>query len=188
MVASLFRWYNAKLASRPLLTQSVTTAVLFATGDITAQQLVDKRGVKGHDLMRTGRMALYGGFVFGPVATTWFGFLSRNIKLPNRRIETLARVAVDQSVFAPVMIGVFLSSMATMEGASAKQRLEKTWWPALRTNWMVWPFVQAINFTFLPLQHRVLFANIVSIGWNSYLSWVNSQSVAVQGEEMTDKV
>lgn len=73
------------------------------------------------------------------------------------------------------MIGVFLSSMATMEGASPTERLQKTWWPALQTNWMVWPFVQTINFAFLPLQYRVLFANVISIGWNSYLSWVNSK-------------
>ena len=53
--------YQARLAARPLLTQSITTAVLFATGDITAQQLIDKKGIEGHDLARTGRMALYGG-------------------------------------------------------------------------------------------------------------------------------
>jgi protein Mpv17 len=47
------------LAKRPLLTQSVTTGLLFAAGDITAQQLVDKRGAE-HDLTRTGRMFLYG--------------------------------------------------------------------------------------------------------------------------------
>ncbi|KAF7558772.1 hypothetical protein G7046_g5391 [Stylonectria norvegica] len=170
-----FRWYSRKLAARPLLTQSVTTAILFATGDITAQQVVEKRGVKGHDLTRTGRMALYGGFVFGPVATTWFGFLARNVNAKNKRVEMLARVACDQLAFAPIMIGVFLSSMATMEGNSAKEKLDKTWWTALKANWMVWPFVQMVNFTFLPLQHRVLFANIISIGWNSYLSWVNSQ-------------
>ncbi|EGX89906.1 integral membrane protein, Mpv17/PMP22 family, putative [Cordyceps militaris CM01] len=175
MVVSFLRWYNGRLAARPLLTQSITTAVLFATGDITAQQLVDQRGLDKHDFSRTGRMALYGGVVFGPAATTWFNFLSRRITLPNKRAEILARVAVDQSVFAPTMIGLFLSSMATMEGASAQERLEKTWWPALQTNWMVWPFVQTINFAFLPLQYRVLFANVVSIGWNSYLSWVNSK-------------
>jgi protein Mpv17 len=159
-----------------LLTQAVTTSVLFATGDITAQQLVEQRGLKAHDLKRTGRMALYGGFVFGPVATTWFNLLARKIVIPGRpRLETLARVGCDQGAFAPVMIGVFLSSMATMEGASAKERLEKNWWTALRTNWMIWPFVQFINFTYLPLQYRVLFANIISIGWNSYLSWVNTQ-------------
>lgn len=113
--------------------------------------------------------------VFGPVATTWFGFLARNVKASNKHVQTLARVACDQLLFAPVMIGVFLGSMATMEGKSANERLQKAWWPALSTNWMVWPFVQVINFTYVPLVHRILFANIVSIGWNSYLSWVNSR-------------
>jgi protein Mpv17 len=50
-----------KLATRPLLTQSITTAVLFATGDTMAQQLVEKKGWKDHEMARTGRMALYGG-------------------------------------------------------------------------------------------------------------------------------
>jgi protein Mpv17 len=53
-----------KLASRPLLTQSITTAVLFATGDAMAQQLVEKKGLKNHELVRTGRMALYGGGMY----------------------------------------------------------------------------------------------------------------------------
>ncbi|TFA98299.1 Protein SYM1 [Trichoderma ghanense] len=174
-MASFFRWYNGRLAARPFLTQGVTTAVLFATGDITAQQLVEKRGIKGHDTSRTSRMALYGGCVFGPVATTWLGFLARRVRLRNARVETLARVAADQLLFAPVMIGVFLSSMATMEGKSAKERLDQTWWPALKANWVLWPAVQFVNFTFLPLQYRLLFANVISIGWNSYLSWVNSK-------------
>jgi hypothetical protein len=54
--------YQARLAARPLLTQSIATSVLFATGDITAQQFVDKKGTK-HDFVRTARMALYGGGV-----------------------------------------------------------------------------------------------------------------------------
>jgi hypothetical protein len=58
---SLRSRYQAKLASRPILTQSVTTAVLFATGDTMAQQLVEKKGWKNHEIARTGRMALYGG-------------------------------------------------------------------------------------------------------------------------------
>lgn len=53
-----------RLASRPLLTQSVTTAVLFATGDAMAQHLVEKKGLKNHEFGRTARMALYGGGEF----------------------------------------------------------------------------------------------------------------------------
>ena len=58
--------YQRKLASRPLLTQAVTTAVLFAAGDITAQQAVEKKGLKGHDWVRTGRMFAYGGGEYLP--------------------------------------------------------------------------------------------------------------------------
>lgn len=56
--------YQARLAARPLLTQAITTSILFGIGDITAQQLVDKKGLEKHDLARTGRMALYGGGTF----------------------------------------------------------------------------------------------------------------------------
>jgi protein Mpv17 len=53
--------YQSKLASRPMLTQSITTAVLFATGDTMAQQIVEQKGLKNHELARTARMAFYGG-------------------------------------------------------------------------------------------------------------------------------
>ncbi|KAJ0330055.1 hypothetical protein COL5a_003888 [Colletotrichum fioriniae] len=120
-------------------------------------------------------MALYGGVIFGPVATTWFKFLQNNIVLKNKNAEMLARVAVDQGVFAPVMISVFLSSMATLEGGSIKEKLDKNYKTALTSNYMLWPFVQVVNFKFVPLHHRVLFVNVISIGWNSYLSFLNSQ-------------
>ncbi|ERS96861.1 protein Mpv17 [Sporothrix schenckii 1099-18] len=170
----MLAWYKARLAARPLLTQSVTTAVLFAVGDVTAQQLVERRGPTGHDSMRTGRMALYGGTVFGPAAATWYGILQRHVVLSTPRKTMLARVAADQGVFAPVFIGVFLSSMAVLEGGSPQEKLEKNYKNALTANYMLWPAAQMVNFSLVPLEHRVLFVNLVSIGWNSYLSYLNS--------------
>ncbi|KEF51407.1 uncharacterized protein A1O9_12556 [Exophiala aquamarina CBS 119918] len=55
------RWYQSKLSKRPLLTQAVTTAVLFGAGDTLAQQAVERKGFRNHDAARTGRMVLYGG-------------------------------------------------------------------------------------------------------------------------------
>lgn len=170
----MLRWYQARLASKPLLTQSVTTAVLFAAGDGLAQQAVEKRGLKNHDLGRATRMALYGGAIFGPVATKWFGFLQRKINLSNPNATILARVAADQTIFASCNLAFFLSSMAVMEGSDPKQKLEKSYWSGLKANWTLWPAVQAINFKFVPLHHRVLVVNIISIGWNCYLSFLNS--------------
>ncbi|RYP13849.1 hypothetical protein DL767_010538 [Monosporascus sp. MG133] len=174
-MSTFLRWYQRKLATRPLLTQSVTTAVLFATGDITAQQLVEKKGVEGHEFGRTGRMFLYGGAIFGPAATTWFGILQRRVNLRNANATILARVAADQLLFAPTFIGLFLSSMAVLEGGSPKAKLEKNYASALQANYMLWPFVQLANFKFVPLQYRVLVVNFVSIGWNCFLSLLNSK-------------
>ena len=46
----------------------------------------------------------------------------------------------------------------------------------LVTNWMVWGPFQILNFTLIPLQHRLLCANLVALVWNTYLaSKANSQ-------------
>lgn len=177
----MLRWYQSKLASRPLLTQSITTAVLFATGDTMAQQLVERKGFANHELGRTGRMALYGGAVFGPAATTWFGFLQRKVRIPSSpNLEIVARVAADQCLFASCNLFVFLSSMAIMEGSDPREKLATTYKEALTKNWMVWPVVQFTNFKFVPLEHRVLLVNVVSLGWNCYLSFLNSQPGGVK--------
>jgi protein Mpv17 len=95
--------------------------------------------------------------------------------LKNKNLEIVARVACDQMLFAPTNLFVFLSSMAIMEGSSPKEKLDSTYKGALQTNWMVWPFVQVVNFKFVPLHHRVLLVNVISLGWNCYLSFLNSQ-------------
>ncbi|KAI1004166.1 hypothetical protein K3495_g4040 [Podosphaera aphanis] len=169
----MLRWYQMKLATRPLLTQSITSGVLFATGDTMAQQLIEKKGSEDHDFSRTGRMALY-GFAFGPVATKWFGVLQNKIVLKNPNLQILAQVAADQSVFAGCNLFCFLSSMAIMEGSDPMEKLENNYMSALTKNWMVWPFVQIVNFKFVPLQHRVMLVNVVSLGWNCYLSSIAS--------------
>ncbi|MCJ1357024.1 MAG: Plasma membrane t-SNARE, secretory vesicle fusion [Icmadophila ericetorum] len=167
--------YQTKLARRPILTQALATAVLFATGDVLAQQAVEKVGREKHNFARTGRMALYGGAVFGPAATLWYRFLQKRVVLKNHNLTIAAQVMADQVIFASTNLAVFLTSMATMEGTSAKAKLNSTYLTALKANWMLWPAVQAVNFKLVPLHHRVLVVNVVAIGWNCYLSYVNSK-------------
>lgn len=169
-------WYRARLAARPLLTQAVTTSILFGVGDVAAQQFVDKKGLANHELARTGRMCLYGGVIFGPAAATWFKILQKHVVFKSANATILARVACDQGLFAPTFIGVFLSSMAVLEGSSPAEKLNQSYREALTTNYMIWPFVQLFNFKMVPLEHRLLFVNTISIGWNCYLSYLNSAS------------
>ncbi|KAJ2906394.1 Protein required for ethanol metabolism [Zalerion maritima] len=181
----VLRWYTARLAKQPLLTQAITTAILFATGDVIAQQVVEKKGIQKHEWIRTGRMFAYGGVIFGPSAATWYRILQR-ISIPSRpNLQLAARVAADQCVFAPVFCGVFLASMATMERSSVRAKLDAAYWPALKANYVLWPAVQVVNFKFVPLQHRLMVVNVVAIGWNCFLSMINNTaSEAGKGEKV----
>ncbi|KAJ5273782.1 Mpv17/PMP22 [Penicillium angulare] len=170
----MLRWYQARLAKRPILTASVTSAVLFGSGDVLAQQAVDRKGLEKHDFARTGRMALYGGAVFGPVATGWYRVLQNHIVFKSTAVTTVARVAADQFAFAPVQLTCFLSAMAVMEGSDPVEKWKRSFVPSYKANCLVWPFVQAVNFTFVPLELRVLVVNVVSLGWNCFLSLLNS--------------
>ncbi|PYI04629.1 integral membrane protein, Mpv17/PMP22 family [Aspergillus sclerotiicarbonarius CBS 121057] len=178
----MFAWYQRCLVQRPMLTQSLTTATLFAVGDGLAQQAVEKKGLSNHDVVRSGRMALYGGAIFGPVATKWFQFMQNRIQLSTPGRTLAARVSADQLLCAPTMIGVFLTSMSVMEGIKPQEKLQRTYWDALKANWTLWPMVQAGNLWLVPLQYRVLVVNVVNIGWNCFLSLVNSDHVP-EGEE-----
>ena len=54
--------------------------------------------------------------------------------------------------------------MAAMEGESVPERLEGAFKPALIKGWIVWPWVQLINFKFVPLDYRVMAVNVVALG------------------------
>ena len=91
-------------------------------------------------------------------------------------LEIVSRVALDQVVFTPVNLTLFFSSMATMEGVMGddgkrlgtrervRKNLRDNWLQGLKANWKVWPGVQLVNFKFVPLEHRVLVVNLVSLG------------------------
>ncbi|PYH67783.1 Mpv17/PMP22 family protein [Aspergillus vadensis CBS 113365] len=170
----MLRWYQARLAKQPILTASVTSALLFGSGDVLAQQLVDRKGFDKHDMARTGRMALYGGAIFGPAATTWYGVLQRHVVLSSAKTTLLARVVADQCVFTPAHLTCFLSSMAIMEGTDPIEKWRNGFVPSFKANLAIWPLVQGVNFAIVPLEYRVLFVNLVALGWNCLLSLINS--------------
>ena len=66
--------------------------------------------------------------VFGPGATLWFRFLANKVVIPGRpNAEILARVGLDQCVFASTNLFLFLSSMALMEGSDPQEKLKSSY-------------------------------------------------------------
>ncbi|WOO78799.1 Protein SYM1 [Vanrija pseudolonga] len=183
-MAGLLNAYTSFLGRRPMLGNIATSAVLFATGDVIAQQAVEKKGLKNHDLARTGRIVIWGAGIFAPLVTVWLRALDK-IPIKNKIAGTITRVAADQLIAAPTFLTGFFTVMTLLEGkdlAAAKQKWHESFFPTLKANWTLLttdsfvPF-QAINLL-IPLQYRVLAINAVNIPWNTFLSVQNSKGAA----------
>lgn len=104
----------------------------------------------------------------------WFSMLTRIAPTP------LRRVLIDQLSFGPLAHVAFFTYMPLAKGGSlddVKAELKAKFLPALCANWMVWPLVQAVNFTYMPLRYRVLFVNIVGCFYSVFLSTLAHTSI-----------
>lgn len=149
------RAYMSLLESRPIATRVITATLISALGDIVCQHLVPPSG--GYDVTRTVRFAAW-QMLSTPVQHVWFTQLQRRVP------SALARVAVDQLVYAPPATAAFLWYMGGFELVKEKG------WTTLAANFAVWPAVQAINFSFVPARFNVLACNVVGFFWSIMLS------------------
>ncbi|KAK2464908.1 hypothetical protein APHAL10511_002984 [Amanita phalloides] len=175
-MASFIRAYNAAFLKRPLLTNCISAAILFGAGDVLAQQAIEGKGLNGHDFARTARLSFYGGALFGPCITSWYGFLNR-IKFANPKTAVVYRVWLDQAVFTPVGVLFFYGAMSVLEGKphEAVDRIQRAYVPTLIRNWGVFIPTQLINFAFVPHHLRFLVVSVVGLFWNTYLSFDNAR-------------
>ncbi|TEB31745.1 hypothetical protein FA13DRAFT_341993 [Coprinellus micaceus] len=176
-MAHLLRAYNAALLRRPMLVQCITAGVMFGAGDVIAQQAVEKKGWKQHDFLRTGRLAFYGTFMFGPLMTKWYEFLNFRLKFPSPTKALVYRVWLDQAILTPVGITFFYGSMSTLEGKPERawERIKEAYVPTLVRNWAVFVPTQIVNFTLVPPHLRMVVVGVVSLFWNTYLSYANME-------------
>ncbi|KAF8502587.1 hypothetical protein F5888DRAFT_1800128 [Russula emetica] len=192
-MASLFRSFSNLLLKRPLATQCVTSAILFASGDIIAQQAIERKREK-HDFSRTARLAFFGGCLLGPPVSKWIAFLNRlHFATPTKAV--IYRVGLSISISSntdlssspdmywclvchAVVVGWFFASMSLMEGkglSGVVDGLSTMYAPTLMRGWAVYTPTQIINFALVPPQFRFVFVGVVNLVWNTYLSTVNAR-------------
>ncbi|KAK3578401.1 hypothetical protein CHS0354_035602 [Potamilus streckersoni] len=170
-----WRAYLSALEKHQLSTMACSTGALMCAGDIISQVAIEKKGFnrgQKYDVTRSLRFLGFGIVLAGPVFRTWYWMLDKTFRMA--RFGNLKMVFFDQVVFAPSFFLYLFISMAAMKGESMyeiKDKINKDYFDVMYANYQVWPLVQACNFTFVPVQHRVLVVNLVSLGWNTYLAW-----------------
>lgn len=174
MITKFFGIYNKFLRKYPLAVQCLQTGLLIGMGDALCQSIVENTPIFDFNSRRALEFFGIGTFVIGPPKVFWLRTLASHITGKNDLLVVIKKVFLDQVIFAPFGLFLFLISLALIQGKKSseiKQILTDDFSEILLANYKVWPTIQLVNFYFIPLQHQVLFIQTVAIIWNTYLSW-----------------
>ena len=122
------------------------------------------------------KFLLFGLVWAGPSCHYWQNALEKIV--PRRMRESkgswaIRKTVVDQLAYGPVANAVFLCFMGgVVERKGIRGMIEKLQNDFLHTQingWLVWPLASVLNQFYVPLQLRVLWLNIVSLVWSTWL-------------------
>ncbi|RYP39578.1 hypothetical protein DL767_002126 [Monosporascus sp. MG133] len=159
---------------RPWATQVTSTLVIYFCADLSAQHMSGN----SYDPKRTVRSLIIGGVSSIP-SYTWFMWLSRNFNYSSHLLSIAAKVAVNQTFFTPVFNTYFFGAQALLSGDTLSEtweRVKMTVPVSIANSLKLWPAVTAFSFTYVPLEYRSVFAGVVAVGWQTYLSFLNRQA------------
>lgn len=171
------------------VSEATRAAAIMGTGDVLAQTVVEKKDVKDIDLIRTMKYGSLGFLVVGPVLKYWFTLLDRTIRGRQNIQRTVKKMIVDQAIMAPALNLTITGLVGLINNEEPKQISEriKTQYPdIMKTNYMIWPAVQILNFGLVPLRYQVVFVQLVAVFWNCFVSQMlndKTKNVAVVAEK-----
>ncbi|KAK7505993.1 hypothetical protein BaRGS_00002715 [Batillaria attramentaria] len=158
--------YVRLLQQRPVLTKSVTNAVVSGLGTIISQLIVADPKAKGRINWRSVFAYTSFGFVVnGPLIHHLYVFMEKRMPR-DQKYSTIKRLLFDRLIFAPPYLLIFMYYVAIVEGntsEAAVQRIKETYWMILKLNWTVWTVIQYVNVNYVPLKFRTIFGNACAL-------------------------
>lgn len=176
--------------TKPIFANSCTGFITFAIGDILSQSVTETKR-KGYimadnlDLLRACRTGCFGVFMNGVMLHYWYRCIDKAFGSSMKEIQTVVlKCVTDQIVYAPFSIVAFFSYAAINKGGSTSQVkerfVEKTKESFVNT-WVadcsVWPVINAVSFSLVPIHVRPTFVGLAQVGWQTYLSHVGYREI-----------
>ncbi|EDO32785.1 predicted protein [Nematostella vectensis] len=172
LLEQLIVQYSYYLQTHPILTKSITSAITSGLGQLVSQLAAKRATGQNINYRAIAAFSGFGFLVTGPLVHYFYNYLEQFVPrgVPFSKAKKLF---IDRLIFSPPFYLLFFYIVAIFEGKSNKEaiaRIKANYWGALKMSLKVWPLVQFVNFTYIPVQYRVLFANLVALFWSIYLS------------------
>ena len=181
-----FRAYGRMQKRSPLLTQWESSLTIYFLGDLSAQTVSSNVFLDAeYEPIRGIRALIIGGISSIP-SYKWFLFLGNHFNYSSHWVSIAVKIVVNQTVFTPIFNTYFFGMQSLLAGSTlqeAKRRVIDTVPVSFVNSWKVWPAVTAFSFTFIQPHYRSVFAGVIAIGWQTYLSWLNKNAEAAEAEK-----
>lgn len=175
-----FEWYNACCKSHPVITMSITTGLTMAFGSYACQK-IQMRGQDPKpklDYMQIFNYTLFGALYTGPILKYWWYWLDQKIFVNKQAfLRPVKMMALDIVTCRFLIIAAFVYYVSLTQGkpiVECNEDFVDKIYPVYYESLKVWPLATLINFYLVPLPLRVLFANAVALGWNTYMAYLVS--------------
>eukprot|EP00092_Neocalanus_flemingeri_P015505 GFUD01016784.1.p1 GENE.GFUD01016784.1~~GFUD01016784.1.p1 ORF type:complete len:188 (-),score=24.49 GFUD01016784.1:1-564(-) len=157
----------------PLVPSMLTYSVLYPSANVVQQVYFrDTYKQTGIDWKEVSRFLIYGGLFHAPLVFNWLRLAAR--LFPKDTMKHLAaKVFMDQACFAPMALSAFYIGLSTLEGKD-KEGIYKEWRDKFPNTWAIgfciWPFLQTVNFKFVPQRLRPIYVGVFSFFWTTGLA------------------
>jgi hypothetical protein len=182
-------WYTGVLHQFPLITKSLTAAMIGFLGDTAAQFIEERLQAKKdgtniepfHHYDQRRGLAVLGDslLISGPLLHVAYDWLERAIPVagPYATLAAMSHVLIDNFLLDAVFVAAMFVSTGIVEGYTKQilPQLKKDYFNTLKTGWAtsitLMPLV-FVCFRFLPVSFRVLGMNIIDIFWEAIISYM----------------
>lgn len=113
-------------------------------------------------------------------------FLGNNFNYASKTLSLATKVTVNQLCFTPLFNTYFFGMQSLLSGDTLDEvwdRIKRTVPTSVINSCKLWPAVTAFSFTFIDAQYRSIFAGVIAIGWQTYLSFLNRRAEMAEAAE-----
>jgi protein Mpv17 len=110
-----------------------------------------------------------------------FIFLGNHFNYPSKILSLTAKVTINQLAFTPIFSLYFFGMQSFLSGDKLPEiweRIQLTVPVSFINSCKLWPAVTAFSFAFIGPHYRSIFAGVIAIGWQTYLSYLNRKAEA----------
>ena len=154
--------------------QCINTCVLVGIGDVLSQCIVYQRLTYAtFDFGECARYFGVGLLMLGPTMHMWYTGLDRIVRSTGMR-AAVTKMLMDQTMFLPPYVAAIIAVMGILTHESQQKianDLKSDFLPIMGCCYMGWPWIQIVNFRYVPLKHRIFVMNVVGLFYNTLIAW-----------------